>query len=146
MRFGAIFSFKWNGAFWVKRRRFMHYSLKKSQTVPFWTAPCVFFFPWTRRGRGRRRFSPLQHHYLPPHLHKTWYSPRPSFATMMKIRQRSPVGGWGNCTETPQPPYPVSRIGHRQGSSSLFLPINTREESRTEEGGRRKKQGADREK
>jgi hypothetical protein len=66
--------------------------------MTFCTALC-FFFPWTRRDRGRRSFSPLQRHHLPPHLHKSWHDSRLSSATMIKIRYGSPAGSWGDCIE-----------------------------------------------
>jgi len=54
------FPFKWNDAFWLKRRCFIHCSLKKRpKTVPFWTTPYVFFFPWTCRKQGKGAFVPL---------------------------------------------------------------------------------------
>jgi len=62
------FPFKWNGVFCPKWRvlskttsfhTLFIYKKKKPETVPFWTALWVFFFPWTRETGEKYFFLPL---------------------------------------------------------------------------------------
>jgi len=115
--------------------------------MPFWTALWVFFFPCTRRGRGRRIVFPCICPF-PPFSEKTQkdadnnpitcLNSDPWPTTRRKNRGDEPLGQpWGGCLGHPIPMPRLDR-GSRP-LSPCFLPINTGEERVEEMGEEREK-------
>jgi len=98
---------------------------EEAKMVSFWTAPYVFFFPWTREAGEEEDFfsSSVFHRHLS--LKKTLTNPTcPKLSTCWRRGRRCvPRAVFGVAAQWPPP-----------ASLSPVFPINTRESTRKKEG------------